>query len=515
MNGICILQLQAKDVVDNNVEIKSQKRYKAVFDYSLESIKLNKVHKSVCRNNRFIFKNNGKSYTNDIISICFDYKHDKYSKKQLREKLYKDGFYCFGEHYVRYKRSSGSARVGKCLFIQEKFYKPMMEWSYMGLDFKEDSPVDLASKEAYVSLTTSSIIDTLEIHPEEILLINDYESVFTDRVVSVKENENFSLYANEEEVEIKNNIWDGQSLLDSSVFEKKYKDKGMLLLRNRFFKSCCFNTNIQKFFHDNDITDIKQLNGVTYAKDISQIKMITTPSSIKYLKFGTFDKWIKNLEPIFGIVKYDKPTHFFKGNLVQTHYQLINTLELSREEIVDFLSDSLNYVSLLKNSLPILRNHLKMKIDSDNDNVNLTDMKTSSDFIYNMLSINDDISKTTMFVNFKKELIKSFVNNMKKGHILINGNYSTILGNGYEMLLSSIDEFNGESILGVDEVVSKRFNIEEKLMGIRSPHVTLGNIWLVKNKYPVEYEKYFNLTNQILVINSIGSNVLNRLNGCD
>ena len=103
----------------------------------------------------------------------------------------------------------------------------------------------------------------------------------------------------------------------------------MLLLRNRFFKSCCFHTNIQQFFADNNITGINQLNGKTFAKDIADIKLSTNPSSIKYLKYGSFEQWIENLDPTFGIVKFDKPPQFFMGEMVQTHYQLLNTLEVS------------------------------------------------------------------------------------------------------------------------------------------------------------------------------------------
>lgn len=47
--------------------------------------------------------------------------------------------------------------------------------------------VDLAALESYISLPSSSIIDILEINPENILVIDDYESKFFDRVMSVSE----------------------------------------------------------------------------------------------------------------------------------------------------------------------------------------------------------------------------------------------------------------------------------------------------------------------------------------
>ena len=38
----------------------------------------------------------------------------------LRDRLYKDGFICDGIHFRRFKRSSGSSRVGKCLTNQRR-----------------------------------------------------------------------------------------------------------------------------------------------------------------------------------------------------------------------------------------------------------------------------------------------------------------------------------------------------------------------------------------------------------
>ena len=58
------------------------------------------------------------------------------------------------------------------------------------------------------------------------------------------------------------------------------------------------------------------------AQRIEDIKLITTRSSIKFVKFGRLEDWLNTLESTFGVVKHEKPTHFFDGRMVQTHYQL-------------------------------------------------------------------------------------------------------------------------------------------------------------------------------------------------
>ena len=197
----------------------------------------------------------------------------------------------------------------------------------------------MAALESYIALTASSIIDTIEIEPKNILVVDDWVSEFEDNVAVTFE-DGGHLKTEERRVTIKNTIWDGESLMDVSMFGAKYEDKGMLLLRNRFFKSCCFNANIQEWFKDHGVESVDQLRGFTLAENIADIKLITTPSSIKYVKFGSIEQWLANLNSTFGIVKYEKPTHFFDGKLVQAHYQLINTLELSEGEVEEFLAPS-------------------------------------------------------------------------------------------------------------------------------------------------------------------------------
>lgn len=248
-----IPQVDGADVVNKDYEIKSFKKYKVALDYSLDLIELKKIYKKYLPEEKCFFRNlknryDKKIYSDLIVSVNFNYRTDNLSIFEIREVLYRDGFYINNKKYVRFKRSSGSSRVGKCLFIREELYEPMMEFSYMGLKFSEDEQVDLAGLEAYISLTTSSIINTIKLSPKNILVIDDYNSDFYDFSIVTKVVDE-KLITKKENVKISNCIFDGQSLLDVSVFnDNSYSDKGMLLLRNNFFKSCCFNTNIQKFF---------------------------------------------------------------------------------------------------------------------------------------------------------------------------------------------------------------------------------------------------------------------------
>ena len=429
---------------------------------------------------------------------------------QVRADLYENGFVCDGVKYIRWKRSSGSSRVGKCLFIDEQLYRRMHKWEMCGLKIAEGDEVDLAALESYISLPSSSIIDVLDLDPKHILVIDDFVSVFKDRVVSVEEDDG-TLVSVVEECEVENSIWDGQGLIDPSAMGR-YASKGMILLRNLFFKCCCFNCKLQQFFADHGITEVSQLNGDTQAESLEDIKLITTPSSIKYLKFASLAQWRENVGSMFGVVKYDKKTHFFGGQMVQTHYQLLNTLQMTQEETAAFLKDTFDYITLLRQNPAVLRNHIKYPLS---EQVDITYIASKNDVVYKMLGVNGRFAETKLYHDFKQDLIKAFIKSLRLGHVLVSGNYSTLLGNPMEMLYASIGQFDGESKLGVGHIHSTRFGYNQTLIASRSPHVSISNVWLPYNVADEEIDLYFNLTPQILCINSINENVLQRLAGCD
>lgn len=437
------------------------------------------------------------------------------SRQELREELYEKGFYCNGNHYVRLKRTSGSARVGKCLFVEEKLYPFIHEWEMCGLKIAEGDEVDLAALESYISLPTSSAIDIIHINPKSILIIPDYESKFTEDSIIVGMDKNNRITVNEGMCDIGNSIFDGQSLIDISAMDK-YCGYGMILLRNRFFKSCCFNTNIQQWFKNNNITDLSQLheNCVTIADSIEDIKIITTPKSIKYTKFSTLYEWLRNICDEFSVVKHEKKTHFFNGRLVQTHYQLLNTLQLSPEEVERLVTPSLDYVNKLNTDYEVFKHHIGCSIVDENLEVSNV-FKDKNDICYTMMCMSDKFKDTKYFYDFKKNLCRSYLNNLKKGHILIDGNYSVLFGNPYEMLLHSIGKFDGTTTLPVGHVHTSRYPYGKKLLCCRSPHITTSNLLVTENIEHNGIDKYFNLSEEIICVNSIGENILEVLSGAD
>lgn len=498
--------------------------FKIYLDNSLDLIELEKAYKRICRK-KFSFQDkNENEYTLAVINLKFNYTYKSQEgnlikMKDLREHFYENGFHLDGIHYVRYKRSAGSSREGKCLFIDERLYRHMTKWSECSLKPQKD----LASWESYRALSLSSIKGTIEIPLDSILFVPDYKSAFVENVVSVELRDG-KLVAEQKQTQITNDIWDGESLLDESVFEKYYADKHMLLLRNKFFKSCAFRTRLQKWFKDNNITleSLKARGFVTLAEDIHQIVLVTTPNSLKYLKFAggltekNIRKWAAHTDSAFGVVKYDKGTRFFHGKMVQSSYQLINTLSLSEEEVKHLLQPSIDYTSLLRRDIDFMRYHFTDAFarEKEGEEEHMDGLAERADVIFTLMHKYPHFDETELYANFRNDVVRCMKERLKRGHILLNGTNATLFGNGTELLKYLAGE-EMTSELKPGQIRCERFGNGTKLLCARSPHITMGNLYCVENALSGGIWDYFDLGENIVCVNAIGENIQQRLNGCD
>lgn len=539
MNRYRIISIEAADIYrqeqENGVAVGIKmlgknsdacfRMFRNFLDNSLDIIELEKAYKRICRK-KFSFRDKfGNDYAVAVVNVKFNFIHRSENGKivkirQLREYFYENGFHIDGIHYVRYKRSAGSSREGKCLFIDERLYKAMAKWSECGLKPK----MNLASWESYKALSLSCIKGTVKIPLEGILFVSDYKSTFTDEVISV-EVQDGTLTSAHKQTEITNDIWDGESLLDESVFRGNYADKHMLLLRNKFFKSCAFRTKLKKWFQDKNITleELKSRGFVTFATDIGQIVMVTTPNSLKYLKFaGGFTesnirKWIENINDTFGVVKWDKSTRFFHGQMVQSSYQLLNTLGLTETQAAELLQPSIDYISLLRKDVDFMRYHFTdafAREKDDEETVRPDGIADRADVIFTLMHKCPHFDETELYANFRNDVVKSLKERLKRGHILVNGTNATLFGNGPELL----KYIAGEEIISElhsGQIYCKRFADKTKLLCARSPHITMGNLYSAENSTQGEIWNYFDLGENIVCVNAIGENIQQRLNGCD
>ena len=70
------------------------------------------------------------------------------------------------------------------------------------------------------------------------------------------------------------------------------------------------------------------------------------------------------------------------------NYQITNTISLTQEKVNELLKPSLDYMQLLKTDLDILRYHLRI------NRLTLNEAFSSDEFIYNMISLTDEVQDT-------------------------------------------------------------------------------------------------------------------------
>lgn len=551
----------------SNKGIEFDKHFSNIMPLSLDLIYLAKNDKLSLK----CFQDEFYSY--DLVNVSFKYDlkinkknervfkgkkiHKHISSSDIREDLYLNGFVLNGERYVRYKRSAGSAKSGSCLFIKEKLYPLMNRWSKAGLDELKDNCLNnLTSYEAYKALSLSSLISIVKLNPYNILFVKDFKVVLPQqKVMRVYYDSKNGLTAEERECDIENNIFDGEGLLDISVFAQnglmeKHHKKGMMLLRNRYFKCCAFNTNLQEWFRVNNIKSVDQLEGFTLAKRVEDIVLVASESCLKYFKLSkdgfsleSVKRWCDAVNEgnssIFGVVKTDKETRFFGGDMVETTYQLLNTLQLRLNDVRKLTLPYIEYfkkIRDIKNTPEFIRFYFEGELDEapnyedDSEGTFEEQLLDYSSYSFknkvclDLAKIDENIKYTYLFKNrVFKNVIGGLALRLYRGRTLVDGTYATLLGNPYEYLHyiiskkddSKFKELLNNPLLKENEIYCSFFNDNELLVGSRAPHTTMGNILLSINKKNNEIDRWFNLSRNIVVVDAIKNNIQHRLSGCD
>lgn len=476
-----------------------------------------------------LIKNNpDKKSIYEVIIDEIEEEKDKYkaeSIQEIREEFYKNGFdleyvknnnvECI--HYKMWFRTPAKARIGDCLFINEKLYDKVIKWQRMGLELPEKQ-AKIVEMSAYSSLTSSNIIDTIKINVDDILIVKDVESVFMTNANIVYTDKN-TCKVKEEITELKNTLWDGMALIESNLLADK--GNGMALLRQHFFKACAFKTNIQLFFKDYygdkyETATITDMFGIPHF--VKDIKMITTDNAIKWLKFkdlmgdNPYEYWknkVKADDCIFGICKTDHKSKL--KNKQQLSYQMINTLPIKEEEVKEIAEFSYNYLNVLKHNNDKFIEFLKDTADI----VNVNDM------MIDLFNCNPLIANTKEWRTMKNNILKNYKIKLKKGKIQVEGDNLTLCGNPMALLRYAVGDkdYLIDTTLPLEKntitCYTTRFKDNEFLAGFRNPHNSPNNIVYLHNHYSKEMQTYFDFSDNIMAVNCINTDVQDRLNGAD
>ena len=496
-----------------------------------------------------------RNTTKDFIVVKFDYgvPEENMSAKELRKEYYKNGITIQWPIYdkdtgqatypykpIKYKmlmRSPGKAKEGECIFVRDTLYDVAIK--YLTMDLYKEMPEDnakIVEMSAYMTLVTATAQDYIQIPMNQILIIKDEEVKAGIPVWSVEVQDGRCVVNRDAKKGVSNILFDGEGLVDESLFQKNILQKsmdGFIYCRSHFFKACLFRGNLQQFFKDKlNLSDdayerrrVKDMFGNSLK--LKDIKVVTTENAIKWIKFAdimgdsaqeAYEYYKRVMEyhgNLFAIVKTGHASKW--GELQRASYQICNSLPIFGTEdkvnqaLMKIAQTSINYCNNLKQDHSAFINYLKQEANDYNINNVLVALD----------EYNDSFKDTKYFREKKAKIISKLKKKMMLGKLLQEGDNLTLCSNPIALLLKAIDkspmeDHCFEAKKDVIQCYTARFKDGESLAGFRSPHNSPNNIVYLKNTYPEELIEYFpNLGRNVIVINSIGTDIQMRANGCD
>ena len=547
LNTIRIQEIQQKKLKVNKagqyyMKMPQKPKYTAFLKPSLDVLEFRRIAAQFKKMTGIplIINKGGVDYTDAFINVVLD--------KSTSKELYEEGFFVLeGERvrrYVEYKRSGNAAKNGKHLFIRSKdLHEMMMEWTWMGRPPAYDKiNMSYVERKAYEALVNSAIRDAVVIDPDGILVLDDIENHFKTNAAMVGVNDKNEGTITRALMECKNMVTDGECLLDDSIFGKR--DSGMMLLRNFFFKSCAFRTDIQGFYREvfkenYDTAVIEDKWG--YPMPVKDIRMIVTSSSFKLFKFNdylvkeqpywefmerigselteqddffqqsgfnVYQEWkehVRKNDCIFGVVKFEEE---HKDDRRFT-YQMINSMDLSKEEVNKLLDYD-------------IRTYVRLRTDDEEYEKYVKGRGETDDFLAEMVEKNPDFRQTRAYKDKKYKYLTSYLQKLYEGKISINANYRTLCSMPWELLSYSVhqDISKIKPILKKGEVCILDIPEGEEVVLCRNPHTCASNVVYARNVIPKEIKKWFRFerkahTCNIVVLSPWEWDVMAALNGAD
>lgn len=515
-NGLKIDKGWTKDIIGLN------------FDYGSRSYEEEKTHlEKLLTNEEGKYTEENLEYFKSLLEKVESNKEkfDKKSEDEIRKIFYpngveveylsykKDGSIKKSEkvHYQFLYRSTGKAKNGSCIFICDRLHKKATKFIQMGIKMPSTN-APLVEMLAYSGLIASTIVDTIKINPNNVLVMKDVDSFFKTNIISVETDEQKRCRAvAKENYELKNTLFDGQAIVDESIFPKW--GNGYILLRHHMCKMAGFKGKIQKFlkdyYGDDYLTAIvyDMWGNPHYAKDI---EVITTDNAMKWLKFNvSYEYWCDRVHEngcLFGIVKTAHESKL--GNVQRMSYQMINSLDISI--MPNVVARSKEYIESMKRDNVVFLDYLRMNKNFSND----------YEVLVALCEQNWDFTRSQYFRSRKYEIIKGYVNDFKFGKVLQDADNLVIIGSPYAMLLHMVgedvnndDTFNQEN--GCIQCYTSRFVEGEYLAEFRSPFNSKNNMGYLHNVYPSKLIKYFDFGKQIIAVNMIHTDFQDRNNGSD
>lgn len=259
--------------------------------------------------------------------------------------IMREGLWINGREYVRFMVSAGMARRSTVQFIDKEYIK-LREVLENGID-KSNLKMVYSKYNAYFALASSA---TYRVSTPRIGVIRDYEYEVERLVEYIREVEGQEEDEIEEKVvKVKVNAFDGQGLVSPEMAGVWSRDLGLRYIPNSFciranwIKGQAVVFDFKKFAEKRGIYKFVDIWGTE--RDIREIDVILTESQFKlWNAYKNLEEYLENCEKNklgWGISRY---TPEQEKEVMMTSYQLLQVLDLGKEELEDLVKDTIDWL---------------------------------------------------------------------------------------------------------------------------------------------------------------------------
>lgn len=219
-----------------------------------------------------------------------------------------------------------------------------------------------------------------------------------------------------------------------------------------------------------------------------------------------FEYWLDHIREnaYFGVVKSE---HGMYDHARRCNSQILMALPLSKDDMRQLLNDGeFPYMRELRNDEDMFLMHLGSRKSSDNT------------MIYELASYIPKITRTDMYTNFKNDTLNDYKESWKRDGIKIpDSDFCVCVSNPLEMIqyACGVDPENWVRIHKGREAYCKFYKDGQELLAARNPCVCSGNILCLKNTKNNLLDDYMVLSENIVVVNSIQSDIMECASGMD
>lgn len=431
------------------------------------------------------------------------------------------GFIVNGKKFEYLLSTTGGVKNETVVYVSSEVYSELNRRIDNGRNMtKEFVP---AKASAYRSLICSASIPVPS--PTGVAVIKDFERTINEDVILIKNNPDPNIkrpLITEENIDIELNTNDGYGLITPNLAKKWADHLGLsyvpsaFIVRNAFCKGVLAVMNFHKYAKkvtkDNVIID-------TWGNPIHikkrKIEMVLTTSMLKmWQSYNSMDDYLRNCSEngyTFSVTKCS-PEHLeTQRNL---NYQFIQSLSLSDNDIeeltrptIETLKDAMGG-DWAKTLLYLKGNHLTEK-----SNV-LGVYDFSEALTIDKRMINDPFVKQRI-----RDMIGKRINDTKKGDLIVEGNFSTLVGDVVlfcNHIFNKNPQYIPQGILQKGEFYSHYWNSlgVDEVVGFRAPMTVYNNIRKMNIVQNDEMKKWFKHLKSVFIVNSYDL-TLNALNGAD